>query len=66
VAVTGSTHFLYAKAPVTREARVETSRDNIYNLLNEAQREFVSYVLRNYVTVGVETGHQQAEYSVHR
>jgi type I restriction enzyme, R subunit len=43
-----------SKPPVTREARVETSKDNIYNLLNEAQREFVSYVLRNYIAVGVD------------
>ena len=47
-------YVAYAKAPVTREARVETSKDNIYNLLNEAQREFVSYVLRNYIAVGVD------------
>jgi type I restriction enzyme R subunit len=47
-------YVTYPEAPDTREARVETSMDNIYNLLNEAQKEFVSYVLRNYVTVGVD------------
>ncbi|MBT5203867.1 MAG: restriction endonuclease subunit R, partial [Gammaproteobacteria bacterium] len=47
-------YIAYAKPPVTREARVETSKDNIYNLLNEAQREFVRYVLRNYIEVGVD------------
>ena len=42
-------YIAYAKSPVSRAARVETNRDNIYNLLNNAQREFVEYVLRNYV-----------------
>lgn len=47
-------YIAYAKAPVTRAARVETSKKNIYNLLNFKQREFVAYVLRNYVEVEVE------------
>ena len=47
-------YIAYAKAPITRAARVETNKDNIYNLLNDKQREFVSYVLRNYVEVGVD------------
>ena len=33
---------------------METNKDNIYNLLNDNQREFVSYVLRNYIAVGVD------------
>lgn len=44
----------YAKPPITRVDRVETAKDNIYMFLNEAQREFVRYVLRNYVDVGVD------------
>jgi len=47
-------YIAYAKPTVSRAARVETSKDNIYNLLNLEQREFVSYVLRNYVDVGVD------------
>jgi len=47
-------YIAYAKPPTTRAARVETNRDNIYNLLNDKQREFVGYVLRNYVDVGVD------------
>ena len=47
-------YIAYAKLPTTRAARVETNRDNIYNLLNDKQREFVGYVLRNYVDVGVD------------
>ncbi len=46
-------YIAYAKAPVTRAARVETNKDNIYNLLNSKQREFVECVLRNYVNVAV-------------
>lgn len=47
-------YIAYAKAPVSRAARVETNKDNIYNLLNQQQREFVEYVLRNYVNIGVD------------
>ena len=32
------------KQPVTRAARVKTSEQKVYNLLNEQQREFVRYV----------------------
>ncbi len=47
-------YIAYAKETVSRAARVETNKDNIYTLLNAQQREFVSYVLRNYVEVGVD------------
>ena len=47
-------YIAYAKMPVTRELRVDTNRSNIVNLLNQSQREFVEYVLRNYVAVGVD------------
>lgn len=47
-------YIAYAKPTVSRAARVETNKDNIYNLLNEQQREFVAYVLRNYVNEGVD------------
>ncbi len=47
-------YIAYAKKPVTRELRVDTNRSNILNLLNQSQREFVEYVLRNYVAVGVD------------
>ncbi|WP_370551967.1 type I restriction-modification enzyme R subunit C-terminal domain-containing protein [Haliea sp. E1-2-M8] len=44
----------HAKLSITRTARVATSKTNIYNLLNDKQREFVSYVLHNYIDVGVD------------
>ncbi|GAB5412420.1 MAG: DEAD/DEAH box helicase family protein [Congregibacter sp.] len=47
-------YIAYAKPPTTRVARVETNKDNIYNLLNDKQRDFVGYVLRNYIDVGVD------------
>lgn len=47
-------YIAYAKQPVTRAARVETNKDNIYNFLNEKQRDFVDYVLRNYIAEGVD------------
>ena len=47
-------YIAYAKPPVTRVARVETNKDNIYNLLNTKQRMFVEYVLSNYIKVGVD------------
>ena len=47
-------YVAFAKPPVSRGARVETNKDNIFTLLNASQREFVSYVLRNYVEVGVD------------
>jgi type I restriction enzyme R subunit len=47
-------YIAYTKPPVSRAARVQTNEDNIYNILNESQREFVSFVLRNYVEVGVD------------
>ena len=47
-------YIAYAKETVSRAARVETNKDNIYTLLNAQQRDFVSYVLRNYVEIGVD------------
>ena len=47
-------YVAYAKPPIARAARVETARENILNFLNLEQREFVEYVLKNYVAVGVD------------
>lgn len=47
-------YIAYAKAPVSRAARLETNKDNIFNLLDKQQREFVECVLRNYVNIGVD------------
>jgi len=47
-------YIAYAKKPLTRELRVKKNRDNILNLLNKNQREFVDYVLRNYIKEGID------------
>ena len=44
-------YIAYAKETISRAARVETQKDNIYTMLNVQQREFVRYVLQNYVDV---------------
>ncbi len=43
----------FSRPLISREARVETNRENIFNMLNEEQRAFVEFVLRNYVQEGV-------------
>ncbi len=47
-------YIAYAKKTVTRAARVETNKDIIYTMLNAEQREFIKYVLDNYIEVGVD------------
>jgi type I restriction enzyme R subunit len=47
-------YIAYAKPPISRAARVESNQGNIYTFLSEPQREFVTYVLRNYVKQGVD------------
>ena len=47
-------YITYAKKPLPRKLRVEKNRDNILNLLNKNQREFVDYVLRNYINEGID------------
>ncbi len=47
-------YIAYAKPPVSRVARVKRGKDDIFNLLSREQREFVGYVLGNYVEVGVD------------
>lgn len=47
-------YIVYLRPVKTRSERVAQAQDNILNLLNEEQREFVSYVLRNYQNEGVD------------
>jgi type I restriction enzyme R subunit len=44
----------YARKPITRAERVSQAQSNIYTLLNEQQRDFIGFVLRNYIQDGVE------------
>jgi type I restriction enzyme, R subunit len=47
-------YIAYARSPISRAARVETNKNNIFNMLNAEQRDFVEFVLRNYINVGVD------------
>jgi len=44
----------YATKPITRAERVSNAQGNIYTFLNERQRDFIAFILRNYVQDGVE------------
>ena len=44
----------FSKPLISRAARVETNRENIFNMLNDEQKAFVDFVLRNYVQEGVD------------
>jgi type I restriction enzyme R subunit len=44
----------YAKKPVTREIRVAKSQQNIFALLDNNQKDFLSFVLSKYIETGVE------------
>jgi len=40
--------------PITREARVAAAQINIFELLNDKQKDFIEYVLSKYIETGVE------------
>ncbi len=47
-------YISYARKPITRAERVANAQGNIYTFLNAPQREFIDFVLRNYVQDGVD------------
>ena len=47
-------YISYARKPISREDRVKANETNIYSLLNTNQRDFISFVLRNYIQDGVD------------
>jgi len=47
-------YISYSRKPITRIERVANAESNIYTFLNEKQRDFISFVLRNYVQDGVD------------
>lgn len=47
-------YISYARKPISREERVKANETNIYALLNANQRDFISFVLRNYIQDGVD------------
>jgi type I restriction enzyme R subunit len=47
-------YISYARKPITRAERVANAQSNIYTFLNEKQRDFISFILSNYVQDGVD------------
>lgn len=47
-------YISYARKPITRAERVANAQSNIYTFLNEKQRDFICFILRNYVQEGVD------------
>lgn len=47
-------YISYARKPITRIDRVKAAETNIFAFLTDKQREFISFVLRNYVQEGVD------------
>ena len=47
-------YIAYARNPIARVERVENAETNIYRLLDSQQREFIRFVLDNYVKNGVD------------
>lgn len=47
-------YISYARKPISRVERVSHAENNIYSLLNSKQRDFIGFVLRNYMKDGVD------------
>ena len=47
-------YISYARKPLTRTERVMGAQSNIYTFLNEKQRDFISFILKNYEQDGVD------------
>ncbi|QDT34819.1 EcoAI/FtnUII family type I restriction enzme subunit R [Thalassoglobus polymorphus] len=47
-------YVAYAIEPVTREHRVKSAYDRIFDNLDQEQREFIDFVLQRYIETGVE------------
>ena len=47
-------YISYARAPITRKERVKRADSNISNFLNIEQKEFIDFVLANYIKQGID------------
>lgn len=47
-------YISYARKPMTRSERVLLAQSNIYSFLNEKQRDFIAFILKNYEQDGVD------------
>ncbi|NMW18769.1 MAG: restriction endonuclease subunit R, partial [Chlorobiaceae bacterium] len=46
-------YISFAHRPITREARVADAKESIYSGLDEKQKEFIQFVLAQYIDAGV-------------
>ena len=44
----------YAIKPITREKRVSNAKTNIFDSINDKQKEFLDFVLSKYIETGIE------------
>jgi len=47
-------YIAYAQAPISRQERVETHKESIFANCTQNQKEFLSFVLEQYITQGVD------------
>jgi type I restriction enzyme R subunit len=47
-------YISYARKPLTRKERVQGAQSNIYTFLNSNQRDFITFILKNYEQDGVD------------
>jgi type I restriction enzyme R subunit len=47
-------YIAFSAKPITREERVAQAQNNIFALLEPAQKEFLEFVLTKYIETGVE------------
>jgi len=47
-------YISYAQPLITRQERVINAQSNIFSMLNENQKEFIEFVLQNYIKAGVD------------
>jgi type I restriction enzyme R subunit len=47
-------YISYARKPLTRSERVQGAQSNIYTFLNSNQRDFITFILKNYEQDGVD------------
>ena len=52
-------YISFTSAPVTRKERVNRSRDRIFGNYEDKQRDFLNFVLENYIAQGVEELYQE-------
>lgn len=47
-------YICYARKPISRSERVEKAQGNIYTFLSEHQKDFIGFILRNYIQDGID------------